>query len=239
MENCRARFLRINHYARLIPAFTKVPAESPISQEISMKLILSMLFALLVMLAPATAQELAPDAMVRQVTEDVLTVVRQDKDIQSGNTRKAIDLVETKVLPYFNFQRMTALAVGRDWNKATLEQKKILTEEFRTLLVRTYSNALTSYKNQTVVYKPSKIPEGETNVVVRTEVVQPGSKPVQLDYALEKQGNGWKVYDVIVAGVSLVTNYRDTFKQEVNNTGIDGLITLLGNRNKQLAAGKK
>jgi len=198
-----------------------------------------MLFALLIVLAPVTAQELAPDAMVRQVTEDVLTVVRQDKDIQSGNTRKAIDLVENKVLPYFNFQRMTALAVGRDWNKATPEQKKILTEEFRTLLVRTYSNALTSYKNQTVVYKPSKIPEGETNVVVRTEVVQPGSKPIQLDYTLEKQGNGWKVYDVVVAGVSLVTNYRDTFKQEVNNSGIDGLITLLGNRNKQLAAGKK
>ncbi|KFB78489.1 MAG: ABC transporter substrate-binding protein [Candidatus Accumulibacter sp.] len=204
-----------------------------------MKMILSMLFALLIVLAPVTAQELAPDAMVRQVTEDVLTVVRQDKDIQSGNTRKAIDLVENKVLPYFNFQRMTALAVGRDWNKATPEQKKILTEEFRTLLVRTYSNALTSYKNQTVVYKPSKIPEGETNVVVRTEVVQPGSKPIQLDYTLEKQGNGWKVYDVVVAGVSLVTNYRDTFKQEVNNSGIDGLITLLGNRNKQLAAGKK
>ncbi|HMW54405.1 MAG: ABC transporter substrate-binding protein [Candidatus Accumulibacter phosphatis] len=202
-------------------------------------MILSMLFALLIVLAPVTAQELAPDAMVRQVTEDVLTVVRQDKDIQSGNTRKAIDLVENKVLPYFNFQRMTALAVGRDWNKATPEQKKILTEEFRTLLVRTYSNALTSYKNQTVVYKPSKIPEGETNVVVRTEVVQPGSKPIQLDYTLEKQGNGWKVYDVVVAGVSLVTNYRDTFKQEVNNSGIDGLITLLGNRNKQLAAGKK
>lgn len=205
-----------------------------------MKSLLSLLFALLVVLgSPALAQELAPDAMVRQVTEDVLTVVRQDKDIQGGNTRKAIDLVETKVLPYFNFQRMTALAVGRDWNKATPEQKKILTEEFRTLLVRTYSNALTSYKNQTVVYKPSKIPEGETNVVVRTEVVQPGSKPIQLDYTLEKQGNGWKVYDVVVAGVSLVTNYRDTFKQEVNNSGIDGLITLLGNRNKQLAAGKK
>ena len=204
-----------------------------------MKMILSMLFALLFVLAPASAQELAPDAMVRQVTEDVLTVVRQDKDIQSGNTQKAIDLVEAKVLPYFNFQRMTALAVGRDWNKATPDQKKILTEEFRTLLVRTYSNALTSYKNQTVVYKPSKIPEGETNVVVRTEVVQPGSKPIQLDYTLEKQGNGWKVYDVVVAGVSLVTNYRDTFKQEVNNTGIDGLITMLSNRNKQLAAGKK
>ena len=205
-----------------------------------MKSLLSLLFAVLVVLAgPAAAQELAPDTMVRQVTEDVLTVVRQDKDIQSGNTRKAIDLVETKVLPYFNFQRMTALAMGVDWKKASPEQKKRLSEEFKTLLVRTYSNALTSYKNQTVVYKPSKVAAGDTEAVVRTEIVQPGNKPVQLDYSLEKQGENWKVYDVIVAGVSLVTNYRDTFKQEVSNNGIDGLITMLANRNKQLESGKK
>lgn len=206
-----------------------------------MKSLRSLLFGLFIVLAPATAaaQELAPDAMVRQVTEDVLTVVRQDKDIQNGNTRKAMDLVETKVLPYFNFQHMTALAVGRDWNRATAEQKKRLTEEFKTLLVRTYSNALTSYKNQKVVYKPSKIQPEDSNVLVRTEVVQPGNKAVQLDYALEKLGDGWKVYDVIVAGVSLVTNYRDTFSQEVRNNGIDGLISMLANRNKQLEAGKK
>ncbi|MBL8395798.1 MAG: ABC transporter substrate-binding protein [Candidatus Accumulibacter sp.] len=206
-----------------------------------MKSLRSLLFGLFIVLAPATAaaQELAPDAMVRQVTEDVLTVVRQDKDIQNGNTRKAMDLVETKVLPYFNFQHMTALAVGRDWNRATAEQKKRLTEEFKTLLVRTYSNALTSYKNQKLVYKPSKIQPEDSNVLVRTEVVQPGNKAVQLDYALEKLGDGWKVYDVIVAGVSLVTNYRDTFSQEVRNNGIDGLISMLANRNKQLEAGKK
>lgn len=206
-----------------------------------MKSLRSLLFGLFIVLAPATAaaQELAPDAMVRQVTEDVLTVVRQDKDIQNGNTRKAMDLVETKVMPYFNFQHMTALAVGRDWNRATAEQKKRLTEEFKTLLVRTYSNALTSYKNQKVVYKPSKIQPEDSNVLVRTEVVQPGNKAVQLDYALEKLGDGWKVYDVIVAGVSLVTNYRDTFSQEVRNNGIDGLISMLANRNKQLEAGKK
>jgi len=206
-----------------------------------MKSLRSLLFGLFIVLAPATAaaQELAPDAMVRQVTEDVLTVVRQDKDIQNGNTRKAMDLVETKVLPYFNFQHMTALAVGRDWNRATAEQKKRLTEEFKTLLVRTYSNALTSYKNQKLVYKPSKIQPEDSNVLVRTEVVQPGNKAVQLDYALEKLGDGWKVYDVIVAGVSLVTNYRDTFNQEVRNNGIDGLISMLANRNKQLEAGKK
>jgi len=204
-----------------------------------MKFLLSLLFGLFLFLPPATAQQLAPDALVRQVTEDVLTVVRQDKDIQSGNTRKAIDLVETKVLPYFNFQRMTALAVGRDWSKATPEQKQRLSEEFKTLLVRTYSNALTAYKNQTVVYKPLRMQPDDSNVVVRTEVVQPGSKPVQLDYTLEKQDESWKVYDVIVAGVSLVTNYRDTFGQEVRNKGIDGLLTMLVERNQQLAAGKK
>lgn len=204
-----------------------------------MKSFLSLLFGLFLVATAVLAQDRGPDAMVRQVTEDVLTVVRQDKDIQSGNTRKAMELVESKVLPYFNFQRMTSLAVGRDWRTATPEQKRRLSDEFKTLLVRTYSNALTSYKNQTVNYKPSKLQASDTDVLVKTEIVQPGNKPVQLDYALEKQGDNWKVYDVIVAGVSLVTNYRDTFKQEVSNTGLDGLITMLSNRNKQLEAGKK
>ncbi|HMV04199.1 MAG TPA: ABC transporter substrate-binding protein [Accumulibacter sp.] len=204
-----------------------------------MKSFCSLLVALFLSLSVALAQDVAPDALVRQVTDDVLNIVRQDKDIQGGNTRKAIDLVESKVLPYFNFQRMTALAVGRDWSKATPEQKKRLADEFKTLLVRTYSNALTSYKNQTVSYKPSKLQAGESDVLIKTEILQPGSKPVQLDYALEKQGNAWKVYDVIVAGVSLVTNYRDTFGQEVRNSGIDGLIQMLVNRNKQLESGKK
>lgn len=204
-----------------------------------MKRFVSFLFGFFVMLSPALAQPVSPDALVRTVTDDVLTIVRQDKDIQGGNTRKAIELVDTKVLPYFNFQRMTALAVGRDWSKASPEQKKRLADEFKTLLVRTYSNALTSYKNQTVAYKPTKMQAGDTDVLVKTEILQPGSKPVQLDYALEKQGDSWKVYDVIVAGVSLVTNYRDTFNQEVRNNGIDGLIQMLVNRNKQLETGKK
>jgi phospholipid transport system substrate-binding protein len=161
----------------------------------------------------------SPDALVRKVTDDVLTIVRQDKEIQSGNTRKAIELVETKVLPYFNFQRMTALAVGRDWSKATPEQKKRLAEEFKTLLVRTYSNALTSYKDQTDHLQANQDARcRRPSVVVRTEVVQPGSKPVQLVTRWRKQGDGWKVYDVIVAGVSLVTNYRDTFARKCATT---------------------
>ncbi|WP_153111477.1 MlaC/ttg2D family ABC transporter substrate-binding protein [Propionivibrio limicola] len=187
----------------------------------------------------ALAQAEAPDVMVKRVTEDVLSIVRQDKDIQSGNTKKVLELVEAKVLPNFNFQRMTALAMGRDWKKASAEQKKQLVDEFKTLLVRTYSNALTGYKNQTVRYKPFKMQDGADDVVVKTEVVQSGSKPIQLDYSLEKRSDGWKVYDVIVAGVSLVTNYRDTFNQEVRTNGVDGLIQMLASKNKQLESAKK
>ena len=187
----------------------------------------------------AFAQVDSPDGLIKKVTEDVLTIVRQDKDIQSGNAKKAIELVEAKVLPNFNFQHMTALAMGKDWNKASPEQKKRLAEEFKTLLVRTYSNALTGYRNQTIRYKPTKMQPGDDDVVVRTEVVQPGSKAIQLDYSMEKMADGWKVYDVVVAGVSLVTNYRDTFNQEVRANGVDGLLQMLVNKNKQLESGKK
>ena len=205
-----------------------------------MKSLFSLCFCLVMFCSSTFAQEGSPDAMVKKVTDDVLTIVRQDKDIQNGNTRKAIELVEARVLPNFNFQRMTALAMGRDWSKATPEQKKRLVEEFKTLLVRTYSNALTAYKDQSVRYKPSKVLNDGNEVVVKTEIVQPGGKPIQLDYSLEKQAdNGWKVYDVIVAGVSLVTNYRDTFNQEVRANGVDGLIQMLATKNKQLEAGKK
>ena len=197
-----------------------------------MKKLIAFLFAAF-LAASAFAQE-TPDLLIQQVTEDVLDIIRKDKDIQSGNTQKAIDLVDKKVLPHFNFQHMTALAVGKDWKKATQPQQQQLTHEFKTLLVRTYSNALTGYKNQKVVYKPFKMAAGETDVLVRTEVLQPGSKPVQLDYSLEKIEAGWKVYDVTIAGISLVTNYRDQFGQEVRNGGIDGLIATLVNKNKSM-----
>lgn len=205
-----------------------------------MKSLFSLLCGLLLASGVAFAQEDSPDGMIKKVTDDVLTIVRQDKDIQSGNTKKAIELVEVKVLPNFNFQRMTSLAMGRDWSKANPDQKKRLTEEFKTLLVRTYSNALTSYRDQTVRYKPTKMQAGDAEVVVKTEIVQPGNKAIQLDYSVEKQeGNGWKVYDVVVAGVSLVSNYRDTFNQEVRANGVDGLIQMLANKNKQNEPGKK
>jgi phospholipid transport system substrate-binding protein len=203
-----------------------------------MKLFYLLLTTLFLTCTSASAQEDAPEALIKKVTDEVIAVLKQDKDIQSGDVRKAAELIETKVLPQFNFTRMTALAVGKDWNRASAEQKKQLSDEFRTLLVRTYSNALTNYKDQTLRYKPSKM-QGDAEAVVRTEVLQPGGKPIAMDYSVEKLADGWKIYDVVVAGVSLVTNYRDTFAQEVRANGIDGLIQMLAAKNKQINVGKK
>lgn len=186
----------------------------------------------LVLAAGVHAEETAPDALIKSVTEDVLDIVRKDKDIQNGNTKKAVDLVETKVLPYFNFTHMTQLALARNWRTATPAQQKSLTDEFRLLLVRTYSKALTEYKNQTIDYKPFKMQPSDTDVKVRTEIKQPGGKPIQLDYYLEKQDKGWKVYDIEVGGISLIINYRESFATEVNQGGIDGLIKSLQAKNK-------
>ena len=188
----------------------------------------------------ALAQQMAPDALVKSVTDEVLDIIRKDKDIKAGSTRRAIELVEQKVLPHFNFTRMTALAVGKDWRQATPEQQKVLTEEFRDLLVRTYSNALIAYKNESVDYRPFKMQPGETDVTVRTQIHQAGARqPITLDYSLEKNGSAWKVYDVVVAGVSLVTNYRSSFATEIRNGGIDGLIKTLKAKNASLEANVK
>ena len=197
-----------------------------------MKKLIALVFVTL-LTATVQAQE-APDVLVKQVTEEVLDIIRKDKDIQNGSAKKVIELVDAKVIPHFNFKHMTALAVGKDWRKASPQQQEQLAVEFKTLLVRTYSNALTGYKNQKVVYKPFKMNAGDVDVLVRTEVQQPGNKPVQLDYSLEKLDAGWKVYDVSVAGISLVTNYREQFGQEVRNGGIDGLIKAISTKNKSL-----
>ena len=200
-----------------------------------MKKLISLVFAVL-LASPALADE-APDVLVQRVSEEVLEIVRKDRDIQNGSMQKAVELVDQKVLPHFDFRHMTALAVGKDWKKASPGQQQQLTAEFKTLLVRTYSNALTSYKNQKIVYKPFKMNPGDGEVLVRTEVIQPGSKPVQIDYNLEKADTGWKVFDVVVAGISLVTNYRDQFAQEVRSGGIDGLIAAIAAKNKSLQGG--
>jgi phospholipid transport system substrate-binding protein len=191
-------------------------------------------FLLATLSAAAVFAQEAPDVMMRRVSEEVLEIVRNDKDIQSGNTSKAIALVDAKVLPHFNFPHMTALAVGKDWRKATPPQQQQLTAEFRTLLVRTYSNSLTSYRDQKVVYKSFKMSPADTDVLVRSEVQQAGHKPVPIDYSVEKIDGVWKVYDVSVAGISLITNYREQFAQEVRNGGIDGLISSLVAKNKSL-----
>lgn len=196
-----------------------------------MKWLFSMV-AGLVLAAGVGAQEMAPDVLVKNVTEEVLDIVRKDKDIQSGNHKKAIDLVEAKVLPHFNFVRMTQLALARNWREATPAQQKTLTDEFHTLLVRTYSKALTEYKNQTISYKPLKIQPADTDVKVHTDIKQPGGKPIELDYYLDKQGGAWKVYDIEVGGISLILNYRESFATEVRQGGIDGLIKSLQAKNK-------
>lgn len=196
-----------------------------------MKYLIGLLASLLFAVS-AGANEIAPDLLVRNVTNEVLDIVRKDKDIQAGNTKKTLDLVEAKVLPHFNFQRMTQLALGRDRNQANPEQIKVLVNEFRDLLVRTYSKALTEFRDQEISFKPFKMAAADTDVRVRTEIRQTGGKPVQLDYHLEKSGKTWKVYDIEVGGVSLVTNYRSTFSQEIRAGGVDGLIRSLQEKNK-------
>jgi phospholipid transport system substrate-binding protein len=181
--------------------------------------------------APALAQE-APDALVKRVAEDVLSTIRSDKDLQAGNQAKVKQLIETKLAPHFDFARMTALAAGRNWRSANPEQQQQLTDQFRTLLVRTYSGALTGYRDNTMDYKPLRMNPGDSEVIVRTEVRRPGQAPVQIDYNMAKTPEGWKAYDVVVAGVSLVTNYRDEFNDIVRSSGIDGLVKALDTKNK-------
>lgn len=200
-----------------------------------MKKLLGLLAFLLIGTSAWAADVVAPEVLVRDVTNEVLDIVRKDKDIRDGNTKKTLDLVETKVLPHFNFQRMTQLALGREARKVSPEQLKVLSDEFRNLLVRTYSKALTEYRNQEITFKPFKMEAAETDVKVRTEIKQSGGKPIPLDYYLEKTSAGWKVYDMEVGGVSLVTNYRGTFAQEIQANGVDGLIRSLQTKNKAAA----
>ena len=176
-----------------------------------------------------------PDALVKGVATDVLESVKADKTIQSGDLRKVIALVDQKVMPYVDFQRMTSSAVGRYWRQATPEQQKRLQDEFKTLLVRTYAGALTQVRDQTVELKPMRSQPGDKEVVVRTEVRGKG-EPIQLDYRLEKANSDWKIYDVNVLGVWLVEQYRNSFAQEIGSHGIDGLIAKLAERNKAAPA---
>ncbi len=179
----------------------------------------------------------APEVLIKEVSTDVIESVKADKSIQAGDVQKVIALVDAKVMPHVNFQRMTASAVGRFWRQATPEQQKSLQEEFKILLVRTYSGALAQVKDQAVQLKPMRNGPDDTEVVVRTEVRGKGD-PIQLDYRLEKAADGWKIYDVNVLGVWLVENYRNSFAQDINAGGIDGLIAKMTERNKAAKAAK-
>lgn len=212
--------------------------------------IFSHLAAVLVLIGlcalPAHAEEEAADVLVKRLSSEVLDVIKADKSIQSGDTAKVVSLVETKVLPYLNFERMTASAVGPNWRQATPEQRKRLQEEFKTLLVRTYAGALTQVSDQTISVKPLRAAADDKEVVVRTEVKGRGD-PIQLDYRLEKMGTGaiagtgggWKIYNINVLGVWLVETYKTQFAGEINAKGIDGLIASLAERNRSNAVNAK
>jgi len=177
------------------------------------------------------------DELIKQVSTDVLESLKADKSIQAGDVKQVMVLVDAKVMPHVNFQRMTSSAVGRYWRQATPDQQKRLQDEFKTLLVRTYSGALSQVKEQTVQLKPMRGNPGDAEVVVRTEVRGKGD-PIQLDYRLEKAAAGWKIFDVNVMGVWLVENYRNSFAQEISTNGIDGLIAKMAERNKTAAANR-
>jgi phospholipid transport system substrate-binding protein len=178
------------------------------------------------------AQELAPDVLVKNVTSEVLEIIVKDKEIRSGSRAKLIEVIETKVLPHFNFTSMTALAMGQNWAKANPEQKKHLVEEFKTLLVRTYASALAAYSDQRFDYRPLRARPTDTDVTVNVRVLQSGAQPVPIDYSMEKTASGWKVYDVMVGGVSLVANYRTEFNSTVREAGVEGLIKNLQVKNR-------
>lgn len=195
-----------------------------------------MLAALVAVLlaSPARAQ-MAPDVLARNTTNEVLRIVKQDKDIKNGNNAKILSLVEQKVLPNFDFEHMTQLAVGKNWPRATAEQKQALVNEFRTMLVRTYSSAISSVADYRIDFKPFKAAPGADEVTVNTEVSKPGAPPIPIDYRMEKRTGDWKVFDVLVDNVSLVTVYRNSFNSEVRKNGIDGLVAALQRRNRATA----
>ena len=195
----------------------------------------TMAFATAAFAAPAPAAGEAPDVLVKRISNDVIETAKADKDIQAGNQKKVMDLVDSKILPYVDFQRMTALAAGRFWRDATAEQKTALSNEFRTLLIHTYSGALSQIKNETVEFKPMRADPADTEVEVRSQVNVQRGEPIQLNYRLAKGASGWKIFDINVLGAWLVETYKGTFASEISKGGVDGLIKKLAERNKDLA----
>jgi phospholipid transport system substrate-binding protein len=188
-------------------------------------LLLALVFGLPANLA--LANDTPPDVLARTTSQEVVAILKQDKEMQNGNQAKVYQLVEAKILPNFDFNRMTQLAVGKHWPRATAKQKQSLVTEFRNLLVRTYSRSLTEFSNQTIEFKPMTIKPEDTDVTVHSEIRQPGGQPIPIDYSMYKTAFGWKVYDVTIDSVSLVTNYRASFSSTIRQSGIDGLIKTL------------
>lgn len=195
------------------------------------------LLAITTLTATAALAQPAPDELVMTTAQEVMQIIKADKSV-ANDKNKLYQLVDAKVLPHFDFNRMTQLAMGRNWKAATDEQKQTLVKEFRQLLVRTYSTSLSQYKNQTIDFKPTKVADSETETTVKTLVNQPGGSPVPIDYSMQKSAAGWKVYDVTVEGVSLVTNYRGEFNEQIRSGGVDGLIKTLADKNRASEAGK-
>jgi phospholipid transport system substrate-binding protein len=181
------------------------------------------------------AQVLPPDVLAKNTTNEVLRIVKQDKDLKNGNTKKILALVEEKILPNFDFRKMTQLAVGKNWSKASPEQQQELVDQFKTMLVRTYSASLTSVSDYKIEFPPLRMAPGDAEVTVSTVVSKPGAPPIPIDYRMEKQDAGWKVFDVLVDNVSMVTVYRNSFNSEVRKGGIEGLVASLSRRNQQPA----
>ena len=204
-----------------------------------MKKLAILLFTLL-LAAPvrAAVDTSTPEGMIKGLSDEVLTILKTDPDLKKGDVKSAVAQIDAKVLTHFNFRHMTSLAMGKEWRKATPAQQDTLVKEFKDLLVRTYSNALTVYRNPTIVFKTSRVTPTDADALVRTQVLQPGNTPADIDDHLEKTPAGWQVFDVVVAGVSLVTNYRDYFTQEVSRGGVEGAIASMRNKNETQDKGK-
>lgn len=193
-------------------------------------------FGMLAWASSANAQQEAPDALIKRISQEVLDAAKSDKAIQAGNQKRVLELVEAKILPHVDFQRMTSLAAGRHWREATPEQQKQLTEEFRNLLIYTYSGAIAQVKDHKLEFKPMRANPADAEVEVHSQVIQPRGEPIQLSYRLEKLASGWKIYDMNVLGAWLVEAYKGSFASEISKGGIDGLIKTLSEKNKRLAA---
>lgn len=198
-----------------------------------LSLLTSAVLSLMIVMLPGVATaEISAEDLVKQTADDVLNTIKNDKDIQAGNQQKIFALAEEKILPNFDFERVCRMVLGKNWKTATPEQQAVFQKEFRSLLLRTYAVALGKYRNQVIEFKPLRAEPDAKNVSVKTQILQPGGQPIAVDYSLVKVENGWKVYDIVIESVSLVTNYRSQFSNEIRTNGLDSLNKKLAEKNK-------